>query len=181
VWWVGGTVRDGRRGVLRADATGLVVRLDSVALEGDPTPLGGTFKQFPSSLVPTIGASGAVAFRATLEGTSASSGAFVSTPGSGIASAVAAGNPSGAGVLVRLREVGVAGDGSVVVRASQSDGTPGLFLVRGGVVTPFALLGDATDLGSAVRFSDASLRDRAEDGVFLGVREGLMVATASGE
>src|SRR5262249_29117928 len=86
-----------------------------------------------------------------------------------------------AGVLVRLREVVVAGDGSVVVRASQSDGTPGLFLVRGGVVTPFALLGDATDLGSAVRFSDASLRDRAEDGVFLGVREGLMVATASGE
>src|SRR5207244_11394055 len=56
-----------RAGIFRAVVAAFPT-LGTVALEGDATPLGGTFAAFPTSLAPWVNAGGDVAFRATLAG-----------------------------------------------------------------------------------------------------------------
>jgi len=175
------TVSSGpRAGVFRAVASALPA-LATVALEGNPTPIGGTLKDFPTSLVPSINGEGDVAFRATLEGiAAASAGVFVAAAAGPLAAVVAVGEPTAVGKLVRLREIALADDGSVLVHATISHGAPGLFRVRGGRVDRFAILGEATDLGGGFRFADASVRESADAGVFLGLQEGLFVVDGPG-
>ena len=170
-----------RGGIFRAVVSPSPVAVSTVALEDDASPIGGTFKSFPTSLVPWINAGGDIAFRATLAGDGVpSASVFVSAAAGPITKVVAAGEPTAAGELVRLREVELADDGGVLVRASLAGGAPGLFRVRGGRVDPFAVLGDATDLGAGFRFADATVRGSLDEAVFLGLLEGLFVADGPG-
>jgi hypothetical protein len=170
---------ESRSGAFRASSATLLP-VTTVALAGDPTPIGGTFASFPSSLVPAINASGEIAFRATVKGAPYSSASFTATADGTLASAVAVNQPTGAGELVRLREVALADDGGVVVRATLSGGVPALVRARAGRVDTLAALGDATDLGADFRFSDPSAGATADGAIFLGTRDGLFVATPPG-
>ena len=169
-----------RAGIFRAVVAAFPT-LGTVALEGDATPLGGTFAAFPTSLAPWVNAGGDVAFRATLAGRGVpSAGVFVAAAAGPLGAVVAVGEPTEVGKLVRLREVALADDGSVLVRATLPDGAPGLVRVRAGGVDRFAVLGDANDLGRGFRFADASVRESADTGVFLGLQEGLFVVDGPG-
>jgi hypothetical protein len=167
-------------GIYRADTAGGGPSIASVVLQGAAAPIGGTFRTFPTSLVPAVNAAGAIAFRATLEDAPFPSGVFVAAPEGTLSKRVAAGEPTAAGQLFRLREVALDDDGAVLVRAALAGGTPGLFRANAGRVSAFALLGDATDLGAGFRFGDPRARRRVDDGLFLGTREGLFVAGADG-
>lgn len=169
---------DGAGGVFRADASAVVPLITTVVLQGDASPIGGVFAAFPTSLVPPINSTGAIAFRAGLEGAGFTAGVFVAAPGGGLRRIVVVGEPTGAGQLFRLRETALGDDGTVLVRATLAGGRPGLFRGAGGGVEPFALLGEATDLGDGVRFSEPSARGAAA--VFLGVRDGLFVVDQTG-
>ena len=167
-----------RAGIFRAVVSALTT-LRPVALEGDATPIGGTFEAFATSLA--VNAGGEVAFRATLRGLDVpSAGVFVAAAGGSLASVVAVGEPTAVGKLVRLREIALADDGSVLVGATLPDGAPALVRVRAGQVDRFAVLGDANDLGRGFRFADASARESADTGVFLGLQEGLFVVDGPG-
>jgi hypothetical protein len=163
-------------GIFLADASQPVVRLDAIALEHQPTPLGGVFRSFPSSVTPAIAPDGTVVFRATVQGAAFPSGVFLRTRAGDLVTVVAAGQSTAVGSLLRLRDPGLAADGSVVLGATLRDGTPGLFRVVSGEVRALAILGEATDLGGGFRFTDASVRDTADDAAFLGLREGVFVA-----
>jgi hypothetical protein len=174
-------------GVFRAQAAGPVPVFSTVVLEGDPSPLGGTFRQIPTSLMPSINASGTIAFRATLQQASASAAVFTAAPDGRLTPVVSigqrivpdTGEPEGA-ALRRLGEAVLGSDGSLLVRATLVGGTPGLFVARDGEVKALARLGEATDLGSGFRFADGSVRGAAETGLFLGLQDGVYVAGAPG-
>ncbi len=119
-----------RAGIFRAVVSAFPT-LATVALEGDATPIGGTLETFPTSLAPSVNAGGDVAFRATLAGDGVpSAGVFVAAAAGSLNEVVAVGEPTAVGKLVRLREVVLADDGSVLVRATLPDGAPGLVRVR---------------------------------------------------
>jgi hypothetical protein len=174
---------DGNGGVFRAISTGLAP-IEPVVREGDDVGGGTTVKSLPSSLVPSINATGTIAFRATLSGSTGSSGIFVSTPGSALQQIVSAREQSDTGgKLVLLRDPAIAGDGSVVVPASQTGTGPSLFVYRAGAITALAKIGDATDIDTGLerfRFSGPSVRDAAERAVFSGSRDGVFVADSNG-
>ena len=181
VWTFRAAVSNGpRTGVFRASTSAPVPAIASVALDGEPTPVGGTFRQFPTSLVPAINAAGAIAFRALVADADFSAGIFVARPDGTLRRIVAVGETTDVGVLVRLREITLADDESVIVRASLAGGTSGLFRAASAGVETVAVVGDTTDLGASFRFSDASVRDRAENAVFLGTREGLFTSDEPG-
>ena len=174
---------DGSGGVFRVTSTS-VAPVEPVVREGDDVGGGTTVKSLPSSLVPSINASGAVAFRATLSGSTGSAGVFVATPGSALQQIVSAREQSDTGgKLVQLRDPAIADDGSVVVPASQTGTGPSLFVYRAGAITALAKIGDATDIDTGLerfRFSGASVRDAAERAVFAGSRDGVFVGDAGG-
>lgn len=172
---------DGGPGVFRADTTPSVPQIDTVVVRGGATPLNGTFADFPTSLVPSINEAGAIAFRATVADGKANSGVFVASADGQLTTAVAVRAEIGKRFLVRLREVVLAEDGGVVVRATLDDGTPGLFLARDGTATSLAALGDATDLGAGFRFTDASARETAAGAAFLGIAEAVLIGTSAGD
>ncbi|HYR95931.1 MAG TPA: choice-of-anchor tandem repeat NxxGxxAF-containing protein, partial [Candidatus Binatus sp.] len=150
-WTFRAGVSGSRTGVFRASMAAPVPAIASVALEGEPTPVGGTFKQFASSLVPAINRAGAIAFRGSVGDGDFSGGVFLARPGSTLTKVVAVGEPTAAGTLVRLREVALADDETVLVRASLTGGTFGLFRAAGDVVEAVAVVGDSTDLGGGFR------------------------------
>ncbi|HJQ82426.1 MAG TPA: choice-of-anchor tandem repeat NxxGxxAF-containing protein, partial [Candidatus Binatia bacterium] len=162
-----------RRGVFRASTATFLPSITAVALEGDPAPGGGTFSDFPTSLVPAINTPGWAAFRATIADGPFPSGVFVALGDGTLAKVAAVGEPTSAGPLVRLRDVALADDGGVIVRATLTRGAPGLFRARGGSVEALAILGDPTDVGGGFRFSDARVGATADAAVFLGTREGI--------
>jgi hypothetical protein len=170
-------------GVFRADTAPGLPSIETVVLRGGATPIDGTFAEFPTSLVPSINDARAVAFRATVAKGKANSGVFVASASGEVTSAVAVRAKIGDGdrFLVRLREVTLAEDGGVVVRATLDNGKPGLFLARDGAATPLAQLGDATDLGSGFRFTDASSSEVAGDAVFLGIEDAVFVGTSASD
>jgi hypothetical protein len=181
VWAFRGVVSVGRRaGVFRADASGPVVIGGGVALEDDAVggSAGVTLRQLPSSLAPSINASGAVAFRASLGGAETGSAIFVAAPNAAPTRILSTRDPTAVGALVRFRDPAMADDGSVVVSASITGSGPGLFIYRAGVVSALAKLGDATDVDAGqerFRFATASVRTSADDAVFLGSREGIFL------
>ena len=174
---------DGNAGVFRAFSTG-AVPIETVAREGDDVGAGITIKSLPSSTVPSINATGAIAFRATLSGATGGSGIFVATPGSTLQQIVSAREQSDTGgKLVRLRDPAIADDGSVVVPASQTGIGPSLFVYRAGAITSLATIGEATDIDTGLerfRFSTPNVRDAAERAVFAGSRDGLFIADSAG-
>jgi hypothetical protein len=174
---------DGNAGVFRAFSTG-VVPIETVVREGDDVGAGITIKSLPSSTVPSINATGAIAFRATLSGASGGSGIFVATPGSTLQQIVSAREQSDTGgKLVRLRDPAIADDGSVLVPASQTGTGPSLFVYRAGAITSLAKIGEATDIDTGLerfRFSTPNVRDAAERAVFAGSRDGLFIADSAG-
>jgi hypothetical protein len=174
---------DGKAGVFRAVSTG-AVPIETVVREGDDVGGGITIKSLPSSTIPSINATGTIAFRATLSGASGGSGVFVSTPGSALQQIVSAREQSDTGgKLVRLRDPAIADDGSVVVPASQTGTGPSLFVYRAGAITSFARIGEATDIDNGLerfRFSTPSVRAAAERAVFAGSRDGLFIADSAG-
>ena len=168
-------------GVFAADASTAVVRVAAVALAGDPTPLGGTFGDFPTALVPVINGRGTIGFRAGVTGGSAPAAVFVTTADGRLATIVAVGGTIDGARLVRARDPVLADDGSVLVPATLARGAPALLVARAGRLEALVRALDTTDLGPGFRFSDASVTGAAEDAVFLGLQEGLYMAVAPGE
>jgi hypothetical protein len=168
-------------GVFRADTRPSLPLIETVVLRGGATPIGGTFADFPTSLVPSVNAARAVAFRATVARGQESSGVFVASASGQVSSMVAVRAKIGAQFVVRLREVTLAEDGGVVVRATLDNGKPGLYLARDGTASPLAQLGDATDLGSGFRFTDPGASEVAGDAVFLGIKEAVFVGTSASD
>ena len=173
-----GTVVDG---VFAADASTAVPRVTTVALAGDPTPLGGRFGDFPASLVPAINGRGTIAFRAGVLDGSASAAVFGVPAGGPLAAIVAVGDTVDGVRLLRLRDPLLADDGSLLVRATASGGAPQVFVARASRLQALAPAPAATDRGPGVRFTDASVRSAAEDAALLGLQEGLYMAVARGE
>src|SRR5205823_2959754 len=170
---------DGREnGVFRVStANSLPSPVTAVAVTGEATAVGGTYGDFPNSLIPAINSAGTIAFRAVVKGAPdhVSAGVFVAPPGGSIDGVVAVGRPTAIGDLVRLRSVAIADDGGVVFRASL-EGAPGVFRARGGQVDRLAVLDDATDLGPSFRYTDAHTADSSDAAILLGTREGVFIA-----
>jgi hypothetical protein len=187
LWAFRGVISSGSvAGVFRADASGPVPQVSAVAIEGQGTGAPDvTFRQFASSLVPSINAGGAIAFRATLGGAGTGSAVFVAAPGGApVALLRTRDDNPGTPSLVRFRDPSLADDGSLVVPASISGSGPGLFVYRAGAVTPLAQVGDRTDVDSGqerFRFTNPSARQAAEGAVFLGSREGIFVREVDGQ
>jgi hypothetical protein len=78
-------------GVFRADTTPALPFIEAIVLEGDVTPIGGTFKLIPNSLEPSINRDGAIAFRAALADALYTSAVFVAAPDRSLRVAVGAG------------------------------------------------------------------------------------------
>jgi hypothetical protein len=186
-----GALNDGGSWVFRATISngvrGGIFRLDAganapavVVLEDDPSPIGGTFRQFPISLLPAINSSGTIAFRAIVSGGEAGTAVFSAQPNEAPVAILTANAPTVAGRVVRFQAPVLAADGSVVVRASLAGGDAGLVVVRAGQAAPLALVTDTTDLGSGFRFTEAAAGPTAEGALFLGLREGAFVATGPG-
>src|SRR5437870_3032589 len=181
-WVFRATVSGPRSGVFRADTSTARATLHAVALEGDHTPIGGTFRPFAGSLVPAINASGTIAFRGTVADGLFSSGIFLAPPEGGVEKVVGAGETTRAGRLAQLRDPVLADDDGVIVPAALIGGTSGLFRVtRARTVAELGLLGETTDLGGGFRFTESSVRDNAESAIFLGLREGIFVASGPGQ
>ena len=189
-WVFRATVSGPQSGVFRADTSGGRRTLAPVALEGDATPTGevtfgeGKFRAFASTLVPAIDAGGTIVFRATIANGRVSAAVVLARTGEALRTLVGVGQTTSAGRLAQLRDPVLADDDSVVVPATVVGGTSGLFRVRpAGTVTVSALaqLGQQTDAGGDFRFTDPAVRDDADSAVFLGLREGVFVASARGQ
>lgn len=186
VWAFRGVISvGGAAGVFRARADGPVPQVSAIALEGQGTGEPDvTFRQFPSSLVPSINLGGTVAFRATLGGAGSGSAIFAAAPaGAPLALLTTRDDRPGTPSLVRFRDPSLADDGSLVVPASITGSGPGLFVYRSGAVTTLAQVGDRTDVDTGqerFRFASPSGRQAAEAAVFLGSREGIFVRDAAG-
>jgi hypothetical protein len=175
-------------GIFAVDAVGPVTLVRTVVLQGDPLPIAGaTVRGFPASTDPSINGAGAVAFRAFIDGTSEPvrpSGVFVAGTDRTIANVAAVRDDfPGIGTISRLRDPVLAEDGSVVVSATVTGVGPGLFVGRGGGLAALARLGDPTDADtgdSRFRFGPASVGATADAAVFLGQRDAIFRADASG-
>ncbi|HLY36596.1 MAG TPA: hypothetical protein VKU61_01080, partial [Candidatus Binatia bacterium] len=182
-WTFRGQFADGREnGVFRVSTAGTFASpITAVAVTGDATPVGGTYGDFPNSIIPAINSSGTIAFRAVVKGgpDHVSAGVFVAPPGGAIEGPVVVGRPSPIGNLARLRSVAIADDGGVVFRASL-EGSPGVFRAFGGQVDRLAMLEDATDLGRGFRYTDAFAADSSDTPILLGVREGVFITAGGG-
>jgi hypothetical protein len=177
-WAFRAALSDTRGGVFKTSSAPLFPTFSAIALDGDPTPIGGTFQGFPSSLVPAINGGDTIAFRTSIDGNKDfPSAVFTAGPDGTLASPVAVNQPTAIGQLARMREVAIAEDGSIIVRATLGGGTPGLFRAQPGQVDVLAELGDATDLGAGFRFTDPSGGPNGNGIVFLGTREGILTAT----
>ena len=132
--------------------------------------------------MPAINAGGTIAFRGVVADGRFSSGIFLAPPEGGVEKVVGVGETTGAGRLAQLRDPVLADDDGVIVPASLIGGPPGLFRVtRARTVAELALLDEATDLGGGFRFIEPSVRDNAEGAIFLGLREGIFVASGPGQ
>ena len=176
-----GDLSDGTGGVFRVDTSGPVPVVQAVIREGDPLgEAGERVRTLASSLTPSINAGGAIAFRATLQGGRDNRAAiFVAAPNGATTQIANSRDATAAGVLVQFRDPALADDGSLVLPASVIGSGPSLFVFREGVVTVLARSAAETDLDTGLerfRFSTPSVREAAEDAVFLGTREGIFVA-----
>ncbi len=180
-WAFLGQLADGSGGgIFRADLSAGFARLAVVVRSGQPSPIGGTYKQVPSSLAPSLNTSGAIAFRATLSGALFSSGAFVAAPSGVVTRVVATGEQTSAGKLVQVRNPLLADDGSVLVPATTKGGRAAYYVVRAGQVRELAALGTPTDVGAPYALTAASVRETAEGAVLAGARAAVLAGVPGG-
>jgi hypothetical protein len=183
-----GTLQNGTRGIVRADARSPIPQVDMIVHVGDDAPgvAGGVFARFAPSVVPAINGAGDVAFRVTLGGEATGAGIFVGHPDGSTRKivttreAVEVLTPSGATekqTLPRLHDPVMANDGSVVVVATPPSEGVGLFVARDGGIAELIRFGAAADLGAddqRFRFVLPSVAGAAEDAVFLGQHDVLL-------
>lgn len=144
---------------------------------GDPSPVGGTFKDLA---LPVLNDHGDVLFWASLEGAEVPAGLFLAADGAITKMAVRGDPLSGGG---RLSFIGLSYSfnhkGIVAFEAAISDGeaSAGIFLARKGKVTPVVRVGDGTPLGG--RFISLTAPKIGPDGtvVFAGGVEGGQAAS----
>jgi hypothetical protein len=183
-WVFGATLSNGTSGIFQADAAGPTPLVGAVVLAGEPAPVvDATFRGFPSSTIPSINASGVIAFRALLEGGPGGAGVFVATPGHPLGAIATTRLETSVGLLSQLRDPVIADDGSVVVSASVAGVGPGVYAARGGSLSHLAQIGDATAidvLDTRFRFSSPSARASAESAAFLGERNGVLRRSTTG-
>lgn len=171
---------NGPTGVFLAESTGPILAIEPLALEGTPTPIGGTYAQFASSLVPSIDTAGHVAFRVGIIDGAAASAVFLAARGSPTTAALSAGQETVAGAVLEPGNPLLADDGGLLVPGTLPGNRAGFFAVRGNVITPVAVFGDTTDLGENVRFIGAALRDTLSGALLLGQREAIVRSTDGG-
>lgn len=171
-------------GVFRVDAGTLGAPITVLAKEGDSAPVNesngdrtATFRNFPTSMVPSINATGQVAFRALIGDSQYNAGIFLAEANGALASAVIAGQP-GAINLTRLRDPGLADDGSMLVPAGEPGAGSGLYVVRDGRPSQWMASAGLTSVGTGYRFLTGRGRARAEDAIAFGQREGVFLAVA---
>src|SRR5439155_1679917 len=157
--------------------------LTMVARTGEVSPSGGAFLQFRLLGVTN---DGRVGFRAAVA--SGPDGLFF-WDGAAIATLAVAGDASPIGGQFVAFGAGSMNDvGDWVFRATVSGPRSGVFradtstarATRARAVAELALLGETTDLGGDFRFTEPSVRDNAESAIFLGLREGIFVASGPG-
>lgn len=164
--------------IFRADVVDGRPLLAVMAREGDPTPIGGRYRQFPRSVAPSINATDAIAFRATLSDTLFGAAIFVVDQQGNARRVVAAAEPTALGQFVQLRTAQLADDGGVVVGASLAGGGGGFFAFDADGVRPVAEVGSRTDLDGTFRFVGASVREDTETVAVAGQREGIFTVRA---
>jgi hypothetical protein len=151
--------------------------LRKVAAVGDPTPVGGTFKDMA---LPLINDREEVLFWAALEGSPVPAGLFLASGGT-ITKVTARGDPlpgggrlSFIGLSYSFNRSGVTAFEAAVVGAAA---TNGIFVADKAKVTPVVLAGDPTPLGG--RFTDLSAPEIGPDGsvVFAAGVEGGQAAS----
>lgn len=185
VWAFIGSLDDGRAGVFRFDGTQTLPLVEALLLAGDPVPMrpGTTVRDFPTSVVPAVNASGDVAFRAVLGGTG-SGAALFATRGSATPELLFSTRDSTElGLLSRLADPQLADDGSVLFSATPVRGGTGVFVYRGVLVSPLALFGDPTDLGRPdlpFRFVGGRVRATAEAAVLAAEHDTLVRRASDG-
>lgn len=181
VWAFLGALEDGRAGVFRFDGTQVLPLVEPLLLTNDPIPTrpGTSVRDFPNSLVPSVSSAGDVAFRAVLGG-SGSGAALFATRGSPTPQLVfSTRDATDLGLLSRLGDPRLADDGSLLFAATPVRGGTGVFVHRGGLVSPLALYGDPTDLERPdlrFRFVGGRVRSTAEGGLVFGEHDTLVRA-----
>jgi hypothetical protein len=189
-----GTLENGTRGIVRADARPPLPQVGMIVHVGDDAPgvAGGIFARFVPSVVPAINGAGDVAFRVTLGGEATGAGIFIGHPDGSTRKIVTTREsvevltPSGAtekDTLTRLRDPVMAGDGSVVVVATPPSEGVGLFVARDAAIAELIRFGAAADLGEGdqrFRFVLPSVAGAAEDAVFLGQHDVLLAFDPAG-
>jgi hypothetical protein len=183
-WVFAATLSTGVSGIFQVDGTSPTPLVRTVVLQGEPAPIvGATFRGFPSSTIPSINASGVIAFRGLLEGGSGGAGIFVAAPGMPLVAIATTRLETAVGLLSQLRDPVIADDGSVVVPASVAGIGPGIYAARDGALSRLAQIGDPTTSDVAdtrFRFSSPSVRPTAESAVFLGERNGVFRRSSTG-
>lgn len=175
----------GTRGIFRADARPPLPQVALAVKVGDVAPgvSGGTFARFPPSLVPGINAVGDLVFRVTLGGDATGAGVFVAAANGGVRKIVTTREELAVGTLTRLRDPGIADDGSVVVVATPPSAGVGLYVARDDEVSALITYGAAADIGSTsqlFRFVLPSVASDAAGAVFLGQHDALVAIDAAG-
>ncbi len=155
-----GTISGGRA------ASGIFVGLKSgvrgVVAAGDPSPIGGTFKDLA---LPVLNDHGGVLFWASLEGGEVPAGLFLASGGT-IKKMAARGDPLPGGG--RLSFIGLSysfnGSGMAAFEAAITgvEASTGIFLAQDGTVTPVVRVGDPTPLGG--RFTNLTAPEVGPDG-----------------
>lgn len=148
-----------------------------VVAEGDPSPLGGTFRDLA---LPLINDHGDVIFWAALDGAQLPSGLFLASQGT-IEKVAARGDPAPGGG--RLSYIGLSYSfnrrGLVAFQAGLTDAvaSAGIFLAEKGAVTAVVRVGDPTPVGG--RFSGLSGPEISPNGpvVFAGEVQGGRVSS----
>ncbi len=148
-----------------------------VVAAGDPSPIGGTFKDLA---LPVLNDNGDILFWASLEGAKVPAGLFLSSNGA-ITRLAARGDPLPGGG--RLSFIGLSysfnHSGIAAFQASIAEGeaSAGIFLAQKGKVTPVVRVGDSTPLGG--RFTNVSSPEVGPDGTvaFAGSVEGGQAAS----
>lgn len=175
-----------REGIFLASAG----RLSKVALEGDPTPAGGTLAGFGTHPIPALNAGGAVAFTATIAGGRSAEGVFVASGGRlrsvALAGASAPGIAGGALATLDAPALNDRGDVAFLAGVRRGRETLETIYVRSGAgLRKVAASGDAAPGGGTfVAFGPPALDNRGRLAfaaiVERGVAGGLFVATADG-
>ena len=174
-------------------------RVNKIALEGDPTPAGGTLAGFGTHPVPAINAGGTVAFAATIAGGRSTDGIFMTSGGRrrtvALTSAPAPGIAGGTLATLDAPALNDRGDVAFLAGVRRGRETVETIYVRAGAgLRKVVASGDAVPGGGTfVAFGPPALDNRGRvafaavvergvaGGVFLAAADGMRRIVAAGE